>query len=145
VWIQISEDLSTPVEDGLLATWDTTAFNGLFAIQMIVLREDRKVDTTTIQITVDNQLPEITIPYPENGQEFQYEFGKHITLQAQPIDNIGLDTVVFYVDDYEIARQTQPPYAVPWRLTAGDHTLRVQVIDLAGNTSETSTNFTVME
>jgi membrane carboxypeptidase/penicillin-binding protein len=143
VWIQISEDLSTPVENGILATWDTHEYNGLFAIQMIVLRDGRKVDTATIQITVDNQPPEVSIPYPGVDQEFQYNFGEYITLQANASDNIGLQTVTFYVDDKEVTNQTQPPYAVPWRLNAGQHTLRVEATDLAGNSSQTSTNFIV--
>ncbi len=142
-WIQISEDISTPVTNGLLATWDTGEFNGLFAIQMIVLRENRRVDSTSIQVTVDNLPPEISIPYPENGQIFQYQFGEYITLQAEASDNIGLEAVVFYIDNHEVIRQSQAPYAVPWRMTLGDHTLRVEAIDLAGNSSEASIDFIV--
>lgn len=142
-WIQISEDISTPVTNGLLATWDTSEFNGLFAIQMIVLRENRRVDSTTIQVTVDNLPPEISIPYPENDQIFQYQFGAYITLQATASDNIGLEAVVFYIDNHEVIRQSQAPYAVPWRMTLGEHTLRVEAIDLAGNSSEASIDFIV--
>jgi len=145
VWVKISDDLATPVENGILATWDTREFNGLFAIQMIVLRENRRVDSTTIQITVDNQTPEVSIPYPEDDQKFQYEFGKYITLQAEASDNIGLDTVVFYIDDNEIVRQSQPPYAVPWWLTTGEHVLRVEAFDFAGNVSEASQYFVVIK
>jgi hypothetical protein len=144
-WVQISEDQTTPVENGVLATWDTSEFNGLYAIQMIVLRENRRVDTTTTQITVDNQPPEVSIPYPENEGQFKYEFGKHITLQANASDNIGLEAVAFYIDDHELVRQPQPPYAVPWRLTAGEHILRVTAIDFAGNISQTSVKFIVDE
>lgn len=144
-WIQISDDITTPVVNGLLATWDTREFNGLFAIQMIVLRDNRQVDTTTIQVTVDNLPPEISIPYPENGQIFQYEFGQYITLQAKASDNIGLEAVVFYIDNREVIRQSQTPFAVPWRMTSGDHTLRVEAIDLAGNTTEASIDFIVEE
>jgi membrane carboxypeptidase/penicillin-binding protein PbpC len=144
-WIQISDDSTSPVEDGILATWDTSDLNGLFAIQMIVLRDDRKVDTTTIQVTIDNQPPEVSILYPEDGQIFQYEVGKFITFRAEASDNIGLAAVVFSVGDREIIRQTQPPYAVPWRVTSGEHTLRVEAIDMAGNTSNTSIQFVVEE
>lgn len=144
-WIQISEDIATPVENGVLATWDTREFNGLFAVQMIVLRENRQVDTTTIQVTVDNLPPEVSIPYPENGQIFPYDFGQYITLQAEASDNIGLEAVVFYINNREVIRQSQPPFAVPWRMASGDHTLLVEAIDLAGNTSETSIDFSIEE
>lgn len=142
-WVQISEDITTPVEDGSLAAWDTREFNGLFAIQMIVLRENRQVDTTTIQVTVDNLPPEISIPYPKTDQIFQYQYGQYITLQAEASDNIGLEAVVFYIDDREVIRQHQSPYAVPWRMASGDHTLRVEAIDLSGNASEASIDFIV--
>jgi hypothetical protein len=144
-WVQISSDSSDPIENGLLATWDTGEQNGLFALQMIVLRENRKVDTTTIQVTVDNQSPEVSISYPEDGQIFEFEFGKDITLRAEASDNIGLKSVIFYIEDQELVRQSQPPFAIPWRATLGEHTLRVEVLDLAGNTSEVSINFSVVE
>jgi hypothetical protein len=128
-----------------LGFWDTEALNGLFALQMIVLRENRKVDTTTIQVTVDNQNPEVAIPYPEDGQIFTYEFRKQITFRAEASDNIGLAYVIFEVDDRELIRQTQPPYAVPWRVSPGEHTLRVEVVDLAGNSSEISITFLIEE
>jgi hypothetical protein len=144
-WLQISTDSTTPVENGPLASWDTSELNGLFAVQMIVLRDDRKVDTTTIQVTVDNQPPEVSILYPENGQVFPYEFGKTITFRAEANDNIGLASVVFSLGNRELIQQTQPPYAVPWRVIAGQHTLQVEAIDMAGNTSETSIQFIVEE
>jgi hypothetical protein len=144
-WIQISADSIILVENGLLATWDTRGSNGLFAIQMIVLRSNRKVDTTTIQVTVDNLSPEVSIPYPENGQSFQYKFGQYITFQAEASDNIGLKSVVFYIGDQELIRQSQPPYAVPWRASPGEYILRVEAIDFAGNTTETRITFRVEE
>ena len=145
VWIQISEDVTTPIENGLLTTWDTNELNGLFAVQMIVLRDNRRVDTNTIQITIDNQAPEVAIPYPEEGQKFPYKFNEFVTLQAEARDNIGLQAVTFYVDDRQLLEQTQPPFAVPWRVSPGEHTLRVEVMDFAGNTTETSVVFIVEE
>ena len=68
-----------------------------------------------------------------------------ITFRAEASDNIGLESVVFSVGNRELIRQAQPPYAVPWRVTSGEHTLRVEAIDLAGNTSETSIQFVVEE
>jgi membrane carboxypeptidase/penicillin-binding protein len=144
-WIQISEDQITPVVDGILANWDTSEFDGLYAVQMIVLRDNRRVDSSTIQITVDNQSPTVSIPYPENNQIFDYEFQKYITLQADVSDNIGLDSVTFYIDEQEIIRQSQQPFAVPWQLDVGEHILRVEATDFAGNVSEDSINFFVIE
>jgi hypothetical protein len=144
-WIQISDDITNPVENGILTTWDTKGLNGLFAVQLIVLRENRRVDTNTIQITVDNQAPEVSILYPEDREIFAYKFNEFMTLQAEASDNIGIRNIIFYVDDRELIQQTQSPYAVPWRITPGEHLFRIEAIDLAGNTSEASIVFSITE
>jgi membrane peptidoglycan carboxypeptidase len=53
-WIQISEDITTPVENGLLAEWDTSELSGLYAVQLIVVREDQRLETAVIQVTIEN-------------------------------------------------------------------------------------------
>jgi membrane peptidoglycan carboxypeptidase len=50
-WIQIGEG-TEPVTKGLLATWDTKGLNGLYAVQLQVVRNDQRVDTAIIQVTV---------------------------------------------------------------------------------------------
>jgi hypothetical protein len=52
-WIQVGTDLDTPVTDGLLAEWDTTGLNGLYAVQLQVVRSDQRVETAVIQVTVN--------------------------------------------------------------------------------------------
>ncbi len=51
-WIQLGDDVTTPVDGGLLAEWDTTGLEGLYAVQLIVVRADKVVDTAVIQVTV---------------------------------------------------------------------------------------------
>ncbi len=51
-WIQVGNDSTTPINDGLLATWDTTNLNGLYAIQLQVVHSDQRVETAVIQVTV---------------------------------------------------------------------------------------------
>jgi hypothetical protein len=52
-WIQIAEG-TEPVTNGLLAEWNTSKLNGLYAVQLQVVRGDQKVDTAIIQVTVSN-------------------------------------------------------------------------------------------
>jgi len=51
-WVQLGSDIFTPVDGGLLAEWDTTGLSGLYAVQLVVVRTDQKVDTAVIQVTV---------------------------------------------------------------------------------------------
>jgi membrane peptidoglycan carboxypeptidase len=50
-WIQVAEGNETVTND-LLAEWDTTDINGLYAVQLQVVRSDQRVDTAIIQVTV---------------------------------------------------------------------------------------------
>jgi hypothetical protein len=51
-WIVVGSDSSTRVEDGLLATWDTSGLSGLYAIELQVIRTDQRIDTAITQLTV---------------------------------------------------------------------------------------------
>ncbi|HJQ14388.1 MAG TPA: transglycosylase domain-containing protein [Anaerolineales bacterium] len=50
-WIQVAES-SEPVTDDVLAEWNANGLSGLYAVQLQVVRNDQRVDTAIIQITV---------------------------------------------------------------------------------------------
>ncbi|MFQ5616074.1 MAG: penicillin-binding protein, partial [Anaerolineales bacterium] len=142
-WLQIGDEVTTPVEGGELAVWDTRELSGLYAIRLLVVREDQRVETAIIQVTVDNQPPEASILYPEEAALFTYPQDRTITLQASASDDLGLDRVEIYVDDNLAATFTQPPFALAWNIVPGEHALRVQTFDLAGNSNEAAVTFSV--
>ncbi|GAB4543606.1 MAG: PBP1A family penicillin-binding protein [Anaerolineales bacterium] len=51
-WIQIGEDVSSPVENGVLAEWDTKGLSGLYAVRLLVVHADQRVESAVIQVTV---------------------------------------------------------------------------------------------
>jgi len=51
-WIQIGSDSPTPVNEGLLAEWDTQGLSGLYAVQLQVVRTDQRVEVAMIQVLV---------------------------------------------------------------------------------------------
>jgi len=51
-WIQVESDSTTPINDNILATWDTTGLSGLYAVQLQVVRTDQRVDVATTQVTI---------------------------------------------------------------------------------------------
>jgi membrane carboxypeptidase/penicillin-binding protein PbpC len=51
-WIQLGGDVITPVESGVLAEWDTKGLSGLYAVQLLVVRTDQRVDMAVIQVTI---------------------------------------------------------------------------------------------
>ena len=51
-WIQLGSDVTIPVESGVLVEWDTKGLSGLYAVQLLVVRTDQRVDTAVIQVTI---------------------------------------------------------------------------------------------
>lgn len=142
-WLQIGVDQVQPVNNGLLAVWDTEGFNGLYALQLLVVGENDRVDVATIQVTVDNNPPEIEIRFPASGQSFQYPAMRTLTFQVEANDDLQLASVEYYLNGSLIANRRAPPYAQPWDVTLGNHELTARAIDLAGNISEDQIYFTV--
>jgi hypothetical protein len=142
-WFLVGGDVSTPVKDGLLGEWDTQGLSGLYAVELLVVRKDQRVEIAVTQVTVDNQPPEVDILNPLNGQSFSSEQNPDVLLQATASDNLALAKLEFYVDDQLVSTLPQPPFAVVWKASMGEHTLRVQALDLAGNTTEASLTFVV--
>lgn len=141
-WLQIGSDMRSLVTDGELGIWDTQGLSGLYALQLQVIYQDQHIETALVQVTVDNQPPEINIVYPNDAQEIIKSTGD-IILQAQVSDDLALSDVEFYVDDVQISTLTQAPFAVVWQPRSGAHTLWVKATDQAGNSSEKVINFSI--
>ena len=141
-WVQIGQDISTPVADGKLADWDTQGLSGLYTVQLIVVRQDQKVDTHVIQVTVDNQPPEVLVISPAPGQEFAAG-GRRITFNATVKDDLAVEQVEFFVNGKQVEAADQPPFTADWQPAKGEHTLLVKAVDKAGNAGQSEVNFTV--
>jgi len=111
-------------------------------MQLLVIQRDQSVQDDLIQITVDNQPPQLSILYPGEGQVIP-PANRTITLQTQVSDNLALKNVEFYIDDRLISNLIQPPYTIAWQARSGLHSLRVKAIDQAGNTAEATVSFQV--
>jgi membrane peptidoglycan carboxypeptidase len=134
-WIQVGQDGSAAVNEGVLAEWDASGLSGLYAVRLLVVSKDQRVLTATIQVTVDNQPPEVQIVYPTQGQSLLAMAGRAIALQTDASDDIGLARVELYVDGNLVAALTQPPYSFPWQGAVGKHTFTVKAYDRAGNSA----------
>jgi DNA-binding transcriptional regulator of glucitol operon len=140
-WIQISQDVTQPVKNGLLGTWNTEGLSGLYAVQLLVVHKDQRVETAVSQITVDNQPPVVSILNPGKGQS--YSKNSSIVFQANASDDVTLAKVEFYIDDQLVATLTEPPFTVSRQAKVGTHSLRVRATDMAGNFSEAKLDFIV--
>jgi hypothetical protein len=141
-WVQIGTDSTRPVTEGLLGGWDTTGLDGLYALRLMVIRTDQRVDQAVVQVTLDNTPPQVAISYPLAGQELNLAQEPQVALQAQ-VNDPFLAKVEFYVDGILVGGTDLAPYGVFWQAKVGSHSLRVVATDRAGNTAEASIIFTV--
>lgn len=142
-WIQIGGDRSSPVRSSRLGEWDTRGLEGLYVIQLVKVLQDQRIDTTSIQVTVDNLTPEGQIIFPEANQRFVYPLQEPLLIQASAIDNLGIARVEFLIDQQQIGMISTPPYTLAWEARPGNHTLTVRLYDLAGNLSTLEQEFSV--
>jgi len=141
-WVQIGTDSLNTRTESLLGEWDTTGLNGLYALRLMVVRADQRLDQAVIQVTLDNTAPQVAVSYPQAGQVLSIAQEPQVALQAQ-VNDPFLASVRFYVDGNLAGVSDQAPFGAIWRAKTGQHTLRVVAADRVGNTSETSIEFTV--
>ncbi len=143
LWLQIGSDTDQPVKAGTLGVWDTQGLNGLYALQLQVVRLDQRVETALIQVTVDNIAPEITLVTPTVEAVYLLASQPNIVLNARASDNLELAQVVFYIEGQQVASLAEPPYIVSWPARLGKYTLKAIASDLAGNQSVSQVTFIV--
>lgn len=144
-WLQIGEAGTTAVTNGVLAEWDTTGLDGLYAIRLIVVDQDQSLRTATIQVTVDNTPPQVKITYPAADQQVQ-AVNNLVTLQAEIDDSAGVKKVEWWLDGKLVSTQTEGPYIYQMPSSKGSHTLQLIAEDNAGNVTTTNKiEFTILK
>ncbi len=133
-WLQIGEDNTRKISNRKIVEWETNEIeDGLYAMRLMVIRENLQVDSHTIQVSVDNTLPTGKIIYPTANQTIPRSSQGTITLQAQVSDNTGIERVEWWLDGKVVGKSTQMPYSYPISINAGKHTVLIKIYDLAGN------------
>jgi hypothetical protein len=150
-WTQIGGDIGEPMQSGVLQRWDTQGLDGLYSIQLVVVKNDPEggpptFETSTVPVTVDNQPPTILLLTPSPEEEFTIGLDESVVIQPQVQDNLSLAYVAFYVDGAPIETVTAPPYSTRWKLTGpGKHTIFIRVYDQARNMTESETIIIVVK
>jgi hypothetical protein len=143
-WIQIGPDHGNQVDNNVLEYWDTNGLDGLYSLQLSVMRHDQSVQQFTVQVTADNTPPKVDLNYPMAGEGYELGKDEWINVSAEVADNFGIDRVEFFVDEAEkpFTVRRVAPFHDKWLLDSGDkvgkHTLWVKVYDKAGNMVESN-------
>lgn len=120
-WNQLGGDHNSPVDNAPMEFWDTTPLNeGLYTLQLTVLRGDSSFERYATQVTVDNTPPEAEIINPEDGKGYILEDDEYMNLQVDATDNFSMDRVEYYLDNVQIGETTVAPYNLRWSLAMSD-------------------------
>lgn len=143
-WLQIGPDSSSPVKNGTLGEWDTQGLDGLYALRLLVVRDDQTFGNDTIQVTVDNLPPLARVLYPLPEQVIHLSASREITFRAETSDAAGIQRLEWLVDENVVGQTLVAPYSFAWQVSVGQHSLFVRAYDLAGNQSDLApVDFTV--
>ncbi len=144
-WIQIGEDVDHPVMEGFLGTWDTRGVEGIYVVELLVVRQDKRVDRAMIQVTVDNVAPRVQILSPIVDEQFSSQLNPTIIINVSASDNLAVQRVEYYIDNKLESTLFEPPWITLWTAQPDEHILTVKAYDLAGNASEGSTAFFMLK
>ena len=132
-WSQLGGDNYERVYDGVLQQWDTTGLSGLYTLQLLVVRTDQHFDISTVQVTVDNQPPVVSLITPWPGKTVDID-EESIVIQPDVIDDFSVSFVEIWVDNRKVETMTVAPFATRWPIdTLGAHSIHVRASDAAGN------------
>ncbi len=143
-WTVVGEDIDGTIHNNTLAVWDASELSGLYAIQLLVVYEDQRVEISTTQVSVDNEAPTVKIIFPQNDEKLEYAKNRQIEFQIDAEDNLGIEKVEIYLNLRQITILTEAPYLWTWASSKGEHTLRLRVYDRAGNMTEETARFIVV-
>jgi membrane peptidoglycan carboxypeptidase len=136
-WIQIGQESTQPVEDGILGQWDTAGLEGLYAVRLVTEREGQLVETAILQLIIDNTSPEVTLVSAETLREIKANTRGEYLFQVRVEDNIGIAAVWWYIDGELVEERRQAPYSAYLSLRPGRYSLQAEAGDWAGNSTLT--------
>lgn len=137
-WIEVGQGSATPVENGKLGEWNPGDAQGLYAIRLLVVRDDQSVETSTIQVTVDTTPPELSVLSPSPEEEITLDQRLVLPLRVQASDLLGLERVEWRLDGRLAGTRTAEPYTLLVEARAGQHVLEVRAYDRAGNVTRSA-------
>ena len=128
-------DIPDDKMDAIAYEWDTTEVeDGDYIIQV----EDEAGDVVSRQVTVDNHGPDIESSI-EEGKSYKGTFTIDVTAEDAQSNVKNLEVLL---DDEAVEVPFETSSA---QLSAGEHELKIYATDEAGNESEKTINFSVVE
>ncbi|HEX2907058.1 MAG TPA: Ig-like domain-containing protein, partial [Phototrophicaceae bacterium] len=142
-WLQIGERQTVFQRGATLGQWDTSGLSsGLYNLLLTVVRTDNTLESKSVQVTVDNTPPTITLAAGEPGYIYRWPTDRAVTLTAEVQDDYSISRVEFYHNGQRLGDDESWPYGFDWDITrTGTETFSAVAIDAVGN--QTNSEITV--
>jgi hypothetical protein len=134
-WFQIGERQTEFRPGSTLGTWDTTGLSdGLYILRLSLQHNDNTAENGTIQVTVDNTPPTVTLTAGEPGRIYTLPNDQVISLVADVQDTYTVSRVEFYQDGQFLGSDTEYPFGFNWNINqTGTTTFSAVAFDRVGN------------
>ncbi len=116
-WRQIGPEHGEQISNGPLEFWDTTGFDGLYTLRLVVMENSGNVVTYESPVVVDNAPPTVKIVHPGPDEKYVMEDDEFVSITADAQDAWEMDRVEFYLDERKLGESTVAPYSIRWTIT----------------------------
>lgn len=138
-WVTIDGQQTAAPSDGLLGQWDTTGLDGVYTLELTVVKTDSTRERSIVQVRVDNIAPTVVLDAGTPGKIYRFPTETIIPINVIVADNLVLDRVEVYHEGRLVATMTEAPYAYSHPITAiGQETFTAVAYDAAGSRSEST-------
>lgn len=136
-WFVIGEPRASVPPDGVLGVWDTAGLNGIYTVELSVIRSGGRREVSVVPLRVDNAPPSLLLTAGEPNRIYRWPEEQVVPLRAEVEDNFGIARVEFYRNNELIFTDTEAPYAYDYFITrTGTEVFRAVAYDAAGNRSQ---------
>jgi membrane peptidoglycan carboxypeptidase len=118
-WSPLGGEHGNQVGEGALDYWDVSTYDGLYTLQLVVNRGGGP-RTASVQVTIDNISPTVTLLHPEDDAVYVKEDDEWVRVSAEATDGWAMDRVEFLLDGTLFATTTVPPYSGKWTIVMSD-------------------------
>jgi membrane peptidoglycan carboxypeptidase len=125
-WQQIGGEHGEQVSNGPLEFWDTTGFDGMYTLRLLVMENSGNVLTYEMPVVVDNNPPAVEIVHPSPDDIYTMETDELISVTADAQDDWEMDRVEFFMDGQKLGDATVAPYSVRWTIKMADAVPKAQ-------------------
>ena len=119
-WTPIGGEHGEQISNGPLEFWDTTGFDGMYNLRLLVMENNGNVLTYEMPVVVDNNPPQVQIIHPTPDQIYVMETDELVSITAEAQDDWEMDRVEFYMDGAKLGDATVAPYSVRWTIKMKD-------------------------